>query len=90
MRGISEYQEAEREAEKEARKETDRTEAASGSESGAGAIEEQPTRRTRHAVFKHPRASASQGEPSQKKARKGSEAIASAQMPEIISSDTKE
>jgi len=75
MQGTSEYMEAEREAEKKARKETGRTEAASGSESGVGAVEEQPTRKTRHAVPKCPRASASQGTPNQKKARKGSEAI---------------
>ena len=69
MRGMSEYIKVEREA----RKETGRTEAASGLESGA--VEEQPTQRTQHAVPKRPRASASQGEPSQKKARKGSEAM---------------
>ena len=54
MRGISEYIEAEREAEKVARKETGKTEAASGLESEAGAAEEQPTRRTQHAVPKRP------------------------------------
>jgi len=64
IRGMSECMEAEREAKKEARKETGRTKTASGSESGAGAVEEQPTRRTRHAVPKRPRASTSQGEPS--------------------------
>jgi len=51
---MTEYQEAEKEAEKEARKEASRTRAASGSESGAGAAEEQPTRRTRHVVPKRP------------------------------------
>jgi len=90
MRGMSEYIEAEREAEKEARKETGRIEAASGSDSGARAAEEQPTQRTQHVMPKHPRASASQGERSQKKARKGSEAITSAQMTEIIPSGTEE
>jgi len=40
MREMSEYMKTEREAEKEARKETGRIEAASGSESGAGAAEE--------------------------------------------------
>ena len=40
MRGMSKYIEFEREAKKEARKETGRTEAASGSESRAGAAEE--------------------------------------------------
>ena len=54
MRDMTEYQEAE-EAEKEARKEASRTRAASGSESGAGAAEEQPTRRTRHVVPKRPK-----------------------------------
>ena len=90
MRGISENIEVEREAKKEARKETSRIEAASRLESRAGAAKEQPTRRTRQAVPKRPRASASQGEPSQKKGRKESEAIASAQMPEINSSGTEE
>jgi len=89
MRDMTEYQEAE-EAEKEARKEASRTRAASGSESGAGAAEEQPTRRTRHVVPKRSRASAFQGEPSSKKVRKGSKAAVSAQMPEIIPSGTEE
>ena len=75
---MSEYQVAKREAEKEVRKETGRIEAASGSESGAGAAEEHPTQRTRNAMPKRHRASTSQGEPRQKKARKGSEVIASA------------
>ena len=39
---------------------------------------------------KHPRASASQGEPSPKKARRGSEAEVSALMPEIIPSSIEE
>ena len=39
---------------------------------------------------KHPRASTSQGEPSAKKARKGSEAVVSVQMPKIIPSGTEE
>jgi len=51
---------------------------------------EQPTRRTRQAVPKRPRASASKDEPSQKKGRKGSEAAASAQVPEIIPSGIEE
>jgi len=50
MRGMSEYMKAEREAEKGA----SRTEAAPGSESGAGAAEEQSTRSTRQAVPKRP------------------------------------
>jgi len=45
-RGMSEYMEVERKAEKEARKEVSRIEAAPGSESGAGAAEEQSTKRT--------------------------------------------
>ena len=69
MRGMTKYQEAEKEAEKEARKETSRTGAASRSESGEEVAEEQSTRRTRQAVPKRPRDSASQGEPNQKKAR---------------------
>jgi len=44
----------------------------------------------RQAVPKHPRASASQGEPSQKKARKGSEVAVSSQIPEVIPSSTEE
>ena len=59
MRGMTEYQEAEKEAEREASK----TGAASVLESGAGATEEHPVRRIRQAVPKHPRASTSQGEP---------------------------
>jgi len=50
----------------------------------------QSTRRTRQAVPKHARASASQDEPSQKKARKGFEAAVSTQMPKVIPSDTEE
>ena len=64
MRGMNEYMEAEREAEKEAKKEVSRTENAPGSESGAGAVEEQPTRRTWQAVPKRLRDSASKDEPS--------------------------
>ena len=56
MRGMTEYHEAEKDVEKEARKEASRT--------GAGVAEEQPSRRTRQAVSKRPRAFASQGEPS--------------------------
>jgi len=81
MRGMPEYQEAENEAKKEARREASRVGAASGSESGAGVAEEQPTRRTQQAVPKRPRASASQGEPSPKKVRKGFETTISARMP---------
>ena len=58
--------------------------------SEAGAIGEHPVRRARLAVPKRPRSSASQGEPSPKKARKGSEVEVSAQMPEIIPPGTKE
>jgi len=47
MRGMSEYQEAERETEREAGRETSRTEAALVLESGAGATEEHPIRRAR-------------------------------------------
>ena len=82
--------ETNQEAEKEARKEVSRTGTAPGSESGAGAAEEQSTRRTRQAVPKWPGASAFQGELSQKKVRKGFEAAASAQMPEIIPSGIEE
>jgi len=63
IRGMTEYQEAKREAEKEARRKASKIEAAPESESGAGAAEEQSTRRTRQAMPKRPRASASQGEP---------------------------
>jgi len=71
-------------------RETSSAEATSGLESGAGAAKEQPTRRIRQVVPKRPRASASQGEPSPKKVRKGSEAAVSAQMPEIIPYGTEE
>ena len=60
------------------------------SESGAGAAEEHPVWRTRPAMPKHPRASASQDEPSPKKFRKGSEAEVSAQMREVIPPGTEE
>ena len=70
--------EAERKAEKEAMKKINRTEVASRSESRVGAAEEPPTRRTRQAVLQRPRASAFQGEPSQKKERKRYEAAVSA------------
>ena len=82
------YQVAEKEAEKEAKREASR--AASRLESGARVAEEHLIRRTRHAVPKRPRASASQGEPSPKKVRKGSEAEVSAQMPETIPPGTEE
>ena len=64
MREISKYIEAKREA--------SRTEAAPGSESGARATKELPTRMIRQAVPKRPRAS----EPSQKKTRKKFEVAA--------------
>jgi len=41
-------------------------------------------------VSKRPRASASQGEPSLKKIRKGSEATVSAQIPEVLPSGMEE
>ena len=50
MRGMNEYMKTEKKAEKKSRKETVRTEAASGTESGAGAAEEHPTQRVRHNV----------------------------------------
>ena len=87
---MTKYQEAEKEAKKEARREASRTRAALALESGAGAAEEHPVRRTRHVMPKRPRASASQGEPSPKKARKGSEGEASARMPKIIPPGTEE
>ena len=59
MRGMTEYQKAEREAEKEARRETSMNGAALALESEAGAAKEHPIRRTQHAVPKRPRASAS-------------------------------
>jgi len=89
MRGMTEYQEAEREAKKEARKEASRTEAAPGSESRAGAAEEQFTRRTPQAVPKHAHASASKGELGQKKTRKESEVVALTQVYGIIPYGTK-
>jgi len=46
MRGMTEYQEAE----SEARREASRTGVASMSEPGAGAVEEHPVWRTRHAL----------------------------------------
>ena len=79
---MSEYIEAEKKTEKEA----SRTKAAPGSESVEGAAEEQSTRRTQQVVPKHPRVSASKSELSQKKKRKRSEAVASAQVSGIIPS----
>ena len=70
MRGMIEYMKAEREAEKEVRKEASRTKETPKSESGAGAAEEQPTRRTQQAVPKCPWASVFKGEPSQRKGKK--------------------
>ena len=90
MREMTEYQEAEKEAKREARREASRTGVALVSEYGAGAAEEHPVRRTRHAMPKHPRAFTSQGEPSPEKARKESEAEVSARMPEIIPPGTEE
>ena len=78
MRGMTEYQEAQKEVKREARREASRAGAASGSGSGAGAAEEHHIRRTRHVVPKYPRGFAFQGVPSPKKARKGSEATVSA------------
>ena len=69
MRGITEYQEAERE--------TSRTEEAPESDSRAGAAEERSTKRIRQAVSKRTRVSTSEGEPSRKKTRKGSETTTS-------------
>jgi len=54
MRGMSEYQEAEKEAEREAKREASGTGAALMSEPGAGAAKEYPVLRTQHAVPKHP------------------------------------
>jgi len=51
---------------------------------------EQPTKRIRQAVSKRPRASASQGEPSLKKAKKGSEVKTLTQMPEVIPPSAEE
>jgi len=84
MRGMSEYQEAEREAERDAIRETSRTGVTSMYEPVVEAAEEHPVRRAQHVVSKRPRASTSQGKPSPKKAKKGSEAETSARMPEII------
>jgi len=53
-------------------------------ESSVGAAKEHPVRRARQVVSKHPRASTSLGEPSPKKAKKGSEVETSARMPEVI------
>ena len=52
MRGMTEYQEDEKEVERKAMREASRTGAALVSESGAGAAEEHPIRRTRHVMPK--------------------------------------
>ena len=59
-------------------------------ESRAGVAEEYPIRRAQQAVPKRPRSFASQGEPSPKKARKGSEAEASARILEVIPPSAKD
>ena len=87
---MSEYQEAERETEREARRETGKTRAALVLESGAGATEEHPVRRTRQVMSNRPHASTSQGEPSLKKAKKWSKAEALTQMPEVIPPSAEE
>ena len=89
MRGMNEFQEAEKEEGHESRREVSRT--------GTAAVEpepqkltakEQPVKRSRRAVAKRSRGSTSQGEPSPKKARRGSEAEAS--MLEVVPSDAEE
>jgi len=70
MREMTEYQEAEKEAKKEARREASRVRAASESESGEEGAKEHPIQKTRYGVPRRPRVSASQDEPSPKKARK--------------------
>ena len=59
-------------------RETSRTGVVSMSELVVGATKEHPVRSARHIVSKHPLVSASQGEPSSKKTKKGYEAEASA------------
>ena len=55
-----------------------------------GVAEKHSVRNARQVMSKRPRASTSQGEPDPKKAKKGSEAEASARMPEIIPHGAKE
>ena len=82
---MAEYQKAEKEVGRESRRKASRTGIiASEPESQAEATEGQPTRRIQQAVSKHPRASTFQCEPRLKKAKKGSEALDSAQIPEVI------
>jgi len=70
MRGMSEYQEAEREVEREAMRETSRRGVALMSEPVVRAAGERPFRRARHVVSKRPRAFTSQGKPSPKRPKK--------------------
>ena len=86
---MTEYQKAERktggEVGMEPRREVSRTGAtATELEPRVVAAEEQSTRRSHQAVAKRPRGSTSQGEPSPKKVRRGSEAKVSTQMPEVV------
>ena len=71
IQGMSEYQETERETEREARRETSRTGAAMVLESDAGATEEHSVQKARQVVSKRPRAATSQGEPVQRRLKKG-------------------
>ena len=75
----------------ESRREVSRTGiAAEEPEPRAVTTKDQPTKRIRHVVSKRPRASASLGKPSPKKAKKGSKAEALAWMPEVIPLGTEE
>ena len=86
---MTEYQEAERETRGEVgmepRREVSRTRAITTEpEPRVVETEEQPTRRSRQAMSKCLRGSTSQGEPSLKKVKRGSEAEVLTQMPKVV------
>ena len=89
MREMNEFQEAEKKEGDESRREVRRTWiAAAEPELRTVTTKKQPAKRSQRAVAKHSRGSASQGEPSPKKARKRSEAETS--MIEVVPADAEE
>jgi len=95
VRRMTEYQEAERETtgkvEMEPRREVSRTGATTTEpKPRVIASKEQSTRRSQQVMAKRPRGSTSRGEPSPKKANRGSEARASTQMSEVVSPGAEE
>ena len=89
MRGMDEFQAAEKEERGESKREVSLTgTAAVKPEPQIVTTKEQPARKSRRAMAKRSRGSASQGESRPKKARKGSEAEVS--MPEVVPASAEE